>query len=284
MQTSDRMKIPRPPRVLSIQSEVVHGHVGNAAARFALQRLGVDLLALPTVLFSNHPGHGGFSGGVTPVAELDALLEGLEARGFLDGVDAVLSGYLGSADQAETVRAAVLSVKRRNPGAIYLLDPVFGDEGGAYARPGVAEAMAKHLLPLADIVTPNRFELASLTSRRIEDAAAAVSAARTLGRKLVLATSVPGAADEIGTAAITPDRAWLAMAARAAHAPSGTGDLLAALFLGWQLKGEDVPAALARATGAVAALIAASGTAKDLALIAGQDALLTARLDPTLLA
>ena len=280
MQTSDRMNIPRPPRILSLQSEVVHGHVGNSAARFALQRLGIDVLALPTVLFTNHPGHGGFRGGVTPVAELDALLEGLEERGFLDGVDAMMSGYLGSADQAETVRAAVLSVKRRNPGAIYLLDPVFGDEGGAYARPGVAEAMAKHLLPLADIVTPNRFELASLTSRRIEDPAAAVGAARTLGRKLVLATSVPGAAGEIGTAAITPDKAWLTMAPRAAHAPSGTGDLLAALFLGWRLRGEDVPGALARATGAVAALIAASGTAKDLPLIAGQDALLTARLDP----
>lgn len=281
MQTLDRMTVSPPRRVLSIQSEVVHGHVGNAAARFALQRLGIDVLALPTVLFSNHPGHGGFRGSVTPAADLTALLEGLETRGFLDQVDAVLSGYLGSADQAEAVRAAVLSVKRRNPGAIYVLDPVFGDEGGAYARPGVAEAMAKLLLPLADVVTPNRFELASLTSRRIEGADAAVSAARILGRKLVLATSVPGAAGEIGTAAITTDKTWLAMAPRAAHAPSGTGDLLAALFLGWQLKGETVPDALARAAGAVATLIGLSGTAKDLALVAGQEALLTARLDVT---
>ena len=279
MQTLDRMTLTRPLRVLSIQSEVVQGHVGNAAARFALQRLGLDVLALPTVLFSNHPGHGGFRGGATPAGELNALLEGLEARGFLDRVDAVISGYLGDAEQAETVRAAVLSVKRRNPHARYLLDPVFGDEGGAYARPGVAEAMAKLLLPLADIVTPNRFELASLTSRRIEDAAAAVSAGRTLGRKLVLATSVPASGGRIGTAAIAADKVWLTTATRVAHAPSGTGDLLAALFLGWLLKDEPLPEALARATGAVAELIVASGPAKDLALIAGQDALLSARLE-----
>jgi pyridoxine kinase len=273
------MTLSRPPRILSIQSEVVHGHVGNAAARFALQRLGVDVLALPTVLLSNHPGHGGFRGRVTPPEELRALLAGLEERGFLDGVDAVLSGYLGAAEQADVVREAVLAARRRNPATLYLLDPVFGDEGGAYARPGVAEAMAKQLLPLADIVTPNRFELASLTSRWIADAAGAVAAARLLGRPLVLATSVPGPADTIGTAAVTAGEGWLAMAPRAPHAPSGTGDLLAALFAGWRLKGRTIPVALARAAGGVTALIAASGTAKDLALVAGQDALLDARLE-----
>ncbi len=279
MQTLRRMTIPRPPRILSIQSEVVHGHVGNAAARFALQRIGVDVLALPTVLLSNHPGHGGFRGRVTPPEELDALLAGLAERGFLEGVDAVLSGYLGAPEQAEFVRQAVLAAKRRNPGTLYLLDPVFGDDGGAYARPGVAEAMAKHLLPLADIVTPNRFELASLTSRRIDDADAAVSAARLLGRPLVLATSVPGSAGTIGTAAVTAGEAWIATARRAAHAPSGTGDLLAALFLGWRLKAAGIPEALGRSAGAVTALIAASGTAKDLALVAGQAALVDAWLD-----
>lgn len=273
------MTLPRPPRVLSIQSEVAAGHVGNGAARFALQRLGVDVVALPTVLFSNHPGHGGFAGRAVPVADLEALLEGLTARGFLDGIDAVLSGYLGEAAQAECVREAVRTVKRRNPGALYLLDPVFGDEGGAYARPGVAEAMARHLLPLADIVAPNRFELASLSSRRIESAADAAAAARALGRPLVLATSVPCAGGAIGTAAVTAAEAFLASAPRAAHAPSGTGDLLAALFLGWRLKGAAIGEALGRAAGAVTDLIALSGDAKDLALVAGQDRLSEARLE-----
>lgn len=273
------MSVPRPPRVLSIQSEVAAGHVGNGAARFALQRLGVDVLALPTVLFSNHPGHGGFAGRAIPAQDLKDMLDGLAAGGFLDGVDAVLSGYLGAPEQAEIVREAVRAVKRRNPGALYLLDPVFGDEGGAYARPGVAEAMARHLLPLADIVAPNRFELASLASRRIESAADAVAAARSLGRPLVLATSVPCAGGAIGTAAVTAAGAFLACAPRAPHAPSGTGDLLAALFLGWRLKGEPVEAALGRASGAVAALIALSGSSKDLALVAGQARLTDARLE-----
>ena len=101
------MSVPRPPRVLSIQSEVAAGHVGNGAARFALQRLGVDVLALPTVLFSNHPGHGGFAGRAIPAQDLKDMLDGLAAGGFLDGVDAVLSGYLGAPEQAEIVREAV---------------------------------------------------------------------------------------------------------------------------------------------------------------------------------
>lgn len=266
--------MPAPPvkTILSLQSEVVFGHVGNSAARFALQRMGHDVLGLPTVLFSNHPGHGGFRGRATPVEELRALLDGLEERGLLAQVDAVLSGYLGEAAQADLVREAVLRVKRLRPAAPYLLDPVFGDEGGAYARPGVAEAMAKHLLPLADIVTPNRFELASLTSRRIEGPADAVSAARMLGRPLVLVTSVP-AGDAIATMAVTPAAAWSVATPRVPDPPNGIGDLLAALFLGHRLGGQNVPQALGRSASALDRLIAASRGAKDVRLVANQDML-----------
>lgn len=247
------------PRVLSIQSEVVFGHVGNAAARFALQRLGVDVMSLPTVLFSNQPGHGGKRGEAIPAVRLDELLTGLEERGLLDGMDAVTSGYLGDPAQAEAVRRAVAAVKSRNPDALYLLDPVFGDEGGAYAKPGIAEAMARQLLPLADIVTPNRFELASLTSRRIENAADAVDAARLLGRPLVLATSTPVAAGRIGTMAITAKTAFLVTTARVEAPPSGTGDLLAALFLARRLKGADIADALSAAVASVDHMIRAAG-------------------------
>lgn len=246
------------PRVLSIQSEVAFGHVGNSAARFALQRLGVDVMALPTVLFSNQPGHRGKRGDPVPAAALDQLLSGLEERGFLDEVDAVISGYLGDPAQAEIVRRAVTSVKARNAKALYLLDPVFGDEGGAYAKPGIAEAMARQLLPLADIVTPNRFELASLTSRRIESAADAMSAARLLGRPLVLATSTPAGDGRIGTMAVSAAEAFLVTTERVEKPPSGTGDLLAALFLAQRLQAADIADALSLAVASVDHLIRAA--------------------------
>jgi len=150
--------MPEPLRILSIQSEVVHGHVGNSAARFALQRLGFDVWALPTVLLSNHPGYAKFKGETTPAAQLRALIAGLAENGWLASCAGIISGYLGSPDQAAVVAEAVAQVKNANPGALYLCDPVFGDDDGAYARPGVAEAMARHLVPLADIVAPNRFD------------------------------------------------------------------------------------------------------------------------------
>ena len=278
MQFSDSMTIALPPRILSIQSEVVFGHVGNTAARFVLQRMGVDVMAVPTVLFSNHPGHGGFRGRFTPAAEIGELVSGLQERAFLSPLGAVLSGYLGAPDQTAEVRSAVLKVKAANPGAIYLLDPVFGDEGGAYARPGVAESMAKHLLPLADIVTPNRFELASLTSRRIDDPDSAASAARILGRPLVLATSVPCGDGCIGTAAITQTGAWLVKTTRQDAQLSGTGDVLAALFLGHIVLGRTEPESLALASAALDAVIRLSVQAgsKELLLVAGQDMLANA--------
>lgn len=261
----------QPFRVVSFQSDVVAGHVGHAAARIAYQALHIDFLALPTVLYSNHPGHGGFRGTATPVGNLFALLDGLEERNFLDGVAAIQSGYLGEPDQADVVRDAVLRIKRRNATALYLLDPVFGDEGGAYARPGVAEAMAKHLLPLADIVTPNRFELASLTSRRIDAPADAIGAARSLGRKLVVATSIPFG-EALGIVAVPANGEVVALkAARFEHAASGAGDLFAALLLGRMVKGEAIADAAAAALRSTHALIGVAGAAKDLPLVAHLD-------------
>lgn len=250
-----------PLNVLSIQSEVVRGHVGNSAARFALQRIGVNVWAVPTVLLSNHPGHGAFAGEAMPAARMTALTDGLDKHGWLTQCDAVLSGYLGDAEHARVIADAVMRVKRANPRALYLCDPVFGDDGGAYAKAGVAEAMARDLLPRADIVTPNRFELASLTSRKIDDAQSAASAARMLGLKEVVVTSVPftGA---IGTLVVAKEGAFATSAPRLEGAPHGSGDLLAALYLGHRLKGEAPPDALARATSSVDAVLRASVAAK----------------------
>jgi pyridoxine kinase len=269
--------MPEIPTVLSIQSEVVRGHVGNGAARFALQYLGLEVWAVPTVVLSNHPGHGKFRGEVVPAQRIDDLVAGLGDHNWLKDCDAVLSGYLGVGEQARAVADAVRTVKAANAKAIYLLDPVFGDDGGAYARPGVAEAMARDLLPLADIVTPNRFELASLTSRKVADAADAAAAARALGKREVVVTSIPFPGGRIGTVVVAEGGAWTTSAPRLEGAPNGSGDLLAALYLAARLAKATPADALTRATSAVDAVLKASvaAHADELLLVATQGELRT---------
>lgn len=261
--------------VLSLQSDVVYGHVGNAGARFALQRLGHEVWALPTVLLSSHAGYATVAGESLPADLLRRLVEGLAANGWLEGCDAVLSGYLGHADQAAVVADAVKRVKAGNPRAVYCLDPVFGDAGRAYAKPGVAEAMARLLLPLADIVTPNAFELSSLASVPIRGGDDAKAAALRLGRPLVLATSVPAGAGRIGTLVVAKDEVWHASTPVLEEVPHGSGDLLAALFLGHRLAGRSLREALADSMASVFDILSESVGAGEMRLIARQDALVS---------
>ncbi|HWU25498.1 MAG TPA: pyridoxal kinase [Rhizomicrobium sp.] len=259
--------------VLSIQSEVVCGHVGNAAARFALQRLGHEVWALPTVLLSSHAGYRTVMGETVTADLLRRLKEGLDTNGWLALCDAVLSGYLGRPEQAIVVADTVRRVKAARPAALYCLDPAFGDAGRAYAKPGVAEAMARHLLPLADIVTPNAFELGSIASIAIRGPQDALEASRRLGRPVVVTTSVPTKAGRIGTLAAAGDEAFLATTPLLENPPHGSGDLLAAIFLACRLQKLSLPDALAHATGSVFRILSRSeGT--EMALIAEQDALL----------
>ena len=237
--------------VLSIQSDVVYGHVGNAAARFALQRLGHEVWAVPTVLLSSHAGYAKVGGESLSADLLRRVLDGLEANGWLGTCDAVLSGYLGHADHARVVAEAVRRVKRAKHDALYCLDPVFGDAGRAYAKPGVAEAMARELLPVADIVTPNVFELSSLTSVAIRNADDAHVAAKRLGRPVVVVTSVPLEQGRIGTLAVSRDEAWLASTPLLQNPPHGSGDLMAALFLAHRLAGRSLRDALAATAASV---------------------------------
>jgi pyridoxine kinase len=263
--------------VLSLQSDVVYGHVGNGAARFALQRLGHEVWAVPTVLLSSHAGYAKVGGESLSADLLRRLVDGLDANGWLGQCDAVLSGYLGHADQARVVADAVRRTKAANPRAIYCLDPVFGDAGRAYAKPGVAEAMARELLPLADIVTPNVFELSSLTSVAIRNQGDALVAAQRLGRPIVVATSVPVSEDRIGTLAVSKDEAWLASTPLLENPPHGSGDLMAALLLAHRLAGQPLRDCLAAATSSVFQILAQSVDAKsqELLLIALQDVLAT---------
>ncbi len=261
-----------PKNILSIQSEVVTGHVGNAAARFALQRLGHEAWGVPTVLLSSHAGHAGFAGEATSPALLQKLLDALDVQGRLAMADGVLSGYLGSAEQAPLVAQAVRRTKAANKAALYCLDPAFGDDGRIYARPGVAEAMRDTLLPLADILTPNAFELSVLSGMAITDIASAVAAAESLRRPIVVVTSVP-VPSGLGTLLVAEDNALLATTPRVTAAPRGAGDLIAALLFGHMTAGRSVAEALERAVLSIYHVLKVSDGQAEMALIAEQEAL-----------
>jgi pyridoxine kinase len=267
--------------VLAISSSVVLGHVGNSGAAFTLQRLGHEAWPIDTVVLSNHPAHGGFRGRVTPAAEIADLVQGLGERGVLATCDAVLTGYLGVAEQGPAVLAAVAAVRAANPRAVWLLDPIIGD-GRVYVKPGIAELWRDQAAADADILTPNAFELGFLSGRAVHStttALAAVDALRAASRRrpLVVATGLELGDLADGTLAmIAADDAgaWRVAVPRLDHPAHGAGDIFAAVLLARRLGGDDTPAALAYAAAAVQAVIAQSDPrAADLALIAAQDAL-----------
>ena len=262
----------RSANVLSIQSEVVFGHVGNSAARFALQRLGHEAWCIPTVLLSSHAGYKGFGGEATGLPLLYKLLDALEAQGRLAACDGVISGYLGSPEQAAFVADAVRRTKTANPAVLYCLDPAFGDDGRIYARPGVPEAMAATLLPLADIVTPNAFELSVLANRAVKDAADAQAAAASLDRPTVVAKSVP-LSGRLGTMVLENGESWLASTRIIANPPRGAGDLFASLFFGQRLRGHGSTGALDLAARATYQVLERSAGELEMRLIAEQAAL-----------
>src|SRR6266852_1419043 len=185
------------PTVLSVQSRVAYGHVGNAASVFPLQRLGIEAWALDTVAFSNHTGHGQWRGSVVPAAEIAARFEGIAALGVLPRIDAVLSGYLGDAATGPVLLDIVGQVRKANPAALFCCDPVIGDvDTGSYVTEGIAEFFRDRALALADIVTPNRFELEYLTGSKVAslaEAAGAAAALRARGPSIALITSLDAA-------------------------------------------------------------------------------------------
>jgi pyridoxine kinase len=268
--------------VLSIQSDVAFGHVGNAAALLPLNSLGHEVWPIDTVRFSNHPGHGGFRGEVASPESVAALIEGIAALGLFGRTDAVLSGYLGTAETGAVVANAVAAVKRANSAARYLLDPVMGDAGRLFVKPEIPGVLRNRLLPLADIVTPNLFELARLADT---DGAEPTShagvrdAARALcrhGPGLVVITGVTGTDtpdDAIDTLAIEATHAWLVRTPRLARRFDGAGDCFAALLLGQLLNGLPAPRAVARAVSSLQPILEATGDARDLALVAARAAI-----------
>ena len=223
--------------LLSIQSHVAYGHVGNASAVFPLQRLGVEVWAINTVQFSNHTGYGAWRGQVFDAAVIGELVEGITERGVLPRCDGVLSGYMGSADIGAAILDAVARVKAANRNAAYCCDPVIGDVGrGIFVRPGIPELMRDLAVPAADVITPNQFELELLSGRAcayIDDAIAACDALHARGPKVILVTSLNVAEtppDCIDLIASGPDGRFLVRTPRLAVSLNGAGDAIAALF------------------------------------------------------
>ncbi|GAA5535017.1 pyridoxal kinase PdxY [Deinococcus aluminii] len=275
-----------PQNILSIQSWVSYGHVGNAAALFPLQRLGFEVWTINTVQFSNHTGYGEWTGSVFPPELVADLLDGIEARGVLSECAAVLSGYMGSEGTVSAVVEAVRRVRAANPAALYCCDPVMGDIGrGVFVRPELPDLIRAQAVPEADIVTPNQFELELLTGRRVTTLQEALDAARMLrgtlrggGPRIVVVTSlVREDAPEgvIETLAVTGEGAWLCRTPLLPLDPprNGTGDAMAALFLGHYLKTGDAGTALSLSMSALFAVLDRTHRAgtREIQLVAAQD-------------
>ena len=268
--------------VLSVQSSVAYGHVGNAAATLPLQRLGHEVWGMHTVQFSNHPGHGRWRGRVTPAAEIAELLDGVAELGLLGQCDAILSGYLGEAATGDAVMAALARGRAASPKLVYCCDPVMGDdEEGLYVRPGLPEFFRQRGVPAADILTPNRFELELLSGvavRSLADVRAAADSIRARGPSQILVSGLEHPilpAGKIGAVLIDNDGAWLVATPRIAAdaALKGTGDVLTALYLGHRLRGEPSPVALGKSVSGVFALVGAAAQTglRELPLAAAQD-------------
>lgn len=268
--------------ILSIQSLVAYGHAGNSAALFPLQRLGFDVWPVITVHFSNHTGYGAARGPLLTAGDIAEVIHGVEDRGALDRCDAVLSGYQGGEDVGAVILDAVREVKQRNPDAIYFCDPVMGDVGrGFFVRPGIPEFMRDRVVPAADVVTPNQFELGFLAGTEIRSLAEVVSAAevvRATGPGTVLVTSVitdETPDDALDMVAVSGEGAWTVRTPRLPINPPGAGDLTSAVFLANLLDGHDLPTALARTTSSVYAVMEATAEAgtREMRIVASQDAI-----------
>ena len=268
--------------ILSLQSWVAYGHVGNAAALFPMQRMGAEIVAVNTVQFSNHTGYGSWTGQALDGTAVQALVNGIAARGVLPRIDAVLSGYLGNPAVADAVLDAVARVRLANPAALYCCDPVIGDtQPGIYVQPGVLVALRDRAVPAADILTPNQFEVAALTGLPVTTLDDAIAAAGTLRHRMrpggtVLVTSLQVAETEPGTNGMLVVDQTGASRVITPHLPvevNGAGDVTAALFLLHLLRTRNAPGAMAATAASLHGLLRRTLDAgqRELAIVAAQD-------------
>jgi pyridoxine kinase len=268
--------------ILSIQSHVVYGHVGNSVAVFALQRLGREVWPLMTVQFSSHTGYIGWRGRAFDAGMIDECVAGLRSIDVLSRCAGVVTGYLGKAEIGEAALRALVSVRATNPAAAYACDPVIGDiSRGLYVTTGVGEFLRDRALPSAIIATPNAFELEWLTgvrARTLSQAGAAIAALRSRGPRVIVAKSLALEDTPFGALdMLAGDEAglWRLRTPKLPISVNGAGDLFAALFFHHWLNARTTPEALSRAASSVHGVVIATLAAgsRELALIAAQDEL-----------
>ncbi|MGV2287226.1 pyridoxal kinase PdxY [Trinickia sp. YCB016] len=267
--------------VLSIQSHVVFGHAGNGASVFPMQRLGVNVWPLNTVQFSNHTQYGHWAGTAIDASQMQELVEGIGAIGMLRRCDAVLSGYLGSPEQAEAVVEIVRAVKATNPHAWYFCDPVMGQTGGCTVEPGIQEYLVNTMPEVADGLAPNHSELQKLAGRKIETVEEAVQACREIikrGPQVILVKHLldrNSLADRFNMLVVTENEAWMGQRPLYpfARQPVGVGDLTSSVFVARRLLGDSVRAAFEHTLAAVHAVVKATFDAGryELEIIAAQN-------------
>ncbi|WP_454138284.1 pyridoxal kinase PdxY [Microbacterium paulum] len=250
-------------KILSIQSAVAYGHVGNSAAVFPLQRIGVEVLPVYTVNFSNHTGYGAWRGPLISPDDVHEVILGIEERGVFGEIDVVLSGYQGSDGIGDVILDAVARVKAANPAAVYACDPVMGNaKSGCFVAPAIPVLLRERVVPAADIITPNQFELGFLTETEpsdLDSTLASVDAARAMGPTTVLVTSVerpdrPVLDDGRGTIemlAVDDEGAWMVQTPHIPMKANGSGDVTAALFTAHYRASGDAASALAKTVSSV---------------------------------
>lgn len=268
------------PTILSLSSQVAHGHVGHSATVFTWQRMGIDVIALPTILLSNRPGYSHRAGVPVSPETLHAMLEALEANGWLSKIDAVFAGYMPSVTHVSLISTWIAELKARNSALISCCDPILGDEStGLYVPEDVASAIRNTLLPVSDILTPNNFELSWLAEISVSSSREAMSASEKLA-PTVLTTSLPVGSDMLANFLHCRDGAWSTQVKRRPYVAHGSGDMMAALFLGHYLHTRSFVDALALATGGIEAIIEASSTADELKLVKSQECWISAERWP----
>jgi len=268
-------------KILSIQSAVAYGHVGNSAAVFPLQRIGVEVLPVYTVAFSNHTGYGSWRGPMISPDDVREVIAGVEDRGVLPEIDVVLSGYQGSEGIGDVIIDTVARVKAANPSAVYACDPVMGNaKSGCFVAPAIPVLLRERVVPVADIITPNQFELGFLTGTEpdtLDSTLASVDAARALGPSTVLVTSVERPDRPDGTIemlAADDKGAWIVQTPRLPMKANGSGDVTAALFTAHYRATGDAAEALGRTVSSVFDLLERTlrSGQRELQLVESQEA------------
>ncbi|WP_394280495.1 pyridoxal kinase PdxY [Corynebacterium sp.] len=266
--------------ILSIQSAVAYGHVGNSAAVFPLQRMGHEVWPVYTVNYSNHTGYGQWGGPMIPASDVAEVIRGVGERGVFGEIDAVLSGYQGGDDIAEVIIDAVAQIKEANPNAVYACDPVMGNaKSGCHVSDNIPPLLRDKVVPVADIITPNQFELGYLTGKEAHDLDStldAVEAARAMGPQTVLVTSVVRPDRTEGTIemlVVDEKGKWIVETPYLPFKRNGSGDVTAALFTGHYIESGDAADALAKTASSVFDLLELTyqKDSRELLLIEAQD-------------